>query len=673
MRVRPAALTAPARVRPAALTRARRVALEFSGLRNAGPLVGGSLGIFDDGQAHVITTAQLLAMVYDPDGDEMLLLGLTVTSVLDADGEAIAFEYATLADNGNGTWTITLADNWRGVVTMTLTATDGEFEVSGTVTADVEHVLYRHSGDTTVGLICGYSAMAVEPNPSGGNWVRTVSNGAGEMMLRLNAPIGVSAGDRVRISWNVIADTDTQLSMFLGTTPGYSSINAARPYGAQYVDYNVPLTGVTGVLPYFYVNGVAAGKEIYFDNIAIYRLNAAPIVAGSLDLPEAAETYTAIWSESLFLAPFIDHDIDDSLSVQSVTVSKGALVDIGGDREYTPALGDAGDVTVTVVVTDGVATATYSEIIQVQTKDYRDAEIAWEAGTEWDLDPTNPYHPSVETGSTFGYFTYADLGANLLRWWNPFDPKRFTLSGSNVAAYRDMVADSQVSQATATLQPTRVTGASGINGRPGVSFNGGNTLGKLGSTGLPTGNGKRNAYFIGEATTTGQIGTWISQGNNSTPVARVQSRTMPAGSPYFGGWGTDMPATSPQATTTDPMSAGFTYAGGTLGLVRLYKNGVVIGSGNKTVSADTDRFDMGSTNGIERIIGKEGDVVYTNGNETADEALKVWAAMHWRYGMQNILPESNPYKYNRPRSPIIALGTEEGLALGTEDGQVIGV
>jgi Ca2+-binding RTX toxin-like protein len=84
--------------------------------QNEAPLVIGTvdLGEVNEDTSVLITAAQLLATVYDVDGDELFVTGLTV-----AEGSG------TFTDNGDGTWTFTPAADWNGNVTLSYQVSDG--------------------------------------------------------------------------------------------------------------------------------------------------------------------------------------------------------------------------------------------------------------------------------------------------------------------------------------------------------------------------------------------------------------------------------------------------------------------------------------------------------------------------------------------------------------------
>lgn len=376
------------------------------------------------------------------------------------------------------------------------------------------------------------------------------------------------------------------------------------------------------------------------------RLNAAPVVVGTLDLGHATEGHPVAWTKAQLLATVSGADIDDALSVVSVSVSFGSVQDNGGGTwTFTPPAGFDGDVSVTVTITDGTAINPAPGTVAVHS--VAAAAAAWKAGTEWNLDAGSPYHPqNGETGATFGYFTPFDLGVKLRRWWDAFDTSRITSSGLKVSAWADRVANVAVTRDGSSVQPNRVSGIFGINGRPVIAYDGGDGLQRLSNTGLPTGRAARGQYVIYRPDRYSGSNTITQQGTNTTAARfALQFRTSPAGDPYFTGWAQDL--SSGDAIGTSVKTACVHWAGNG-GLMRIWKNGTLKASGNIDVNTREDRLYFGSGPGAEFMLGGHGDAVFTDGSETDDEIRKVIAWMHWKYGIQAVLPANDPSRTARP-------------------------
>ena len=85
--------------------------------------------IAEDSGGRLITQAELLAGVSDPDGPS-----LTITALSIAEGSG------SLIDNGNGTWTYTPAANDDTGVTFNYTVSDGVASASSTASLDITPV-----------------------------------------------------------------------------------------------------------------------------------------------------------------------------------------------------------------------------------------------------------------------------------------------------------------------------------------------------------------------------------------------------------------------------------------------------------------------------------------------------------------------------------------------------
>lgn len=603
---------------------------------NEPPVVAVNLGVLDDGAAHVITTAQLLAGVTDPDGDVPTITCLTISSVVDGDGTPVDPARAVLVDNLDGTWTLTVADNWRGVVTMALTVMDGEFTVSGPVTASVEHVLWRNDGNRTSDLLAPYGSLTVVPRPIGGSWIECPSTTSSEITVRVYPyPLSVVPGDRLKLSW--LCEKIGQGSYVFLSEGNSKFPHQVFGFGAQSHEFTVP-AGVTGIVPFWNIGGVPVGENVYWDDLLLVRLNAAPVVTGSLFLPEAAETYTSTWTDAYFLTPFTDPDLDGAILLSGVTVSAGSLVDNGNDTwSYTPALGDAGNVTIVITVTDGVASTMFTDTFLVQTKAYMDAKLAWEAGAEWELAPANPYHPANgETGSTFGYWTPFDDREVFTEWWDTGFADKLTLNGEKAAAWEGLLAGLQLAQAEAVKQPAYTAAA--VNGRPALTGDGVNTWMDVAFAREQTG----FAMVVGQVLTVAGARTFVSaktaiskrialQGSNSTYIL------------YEGLIGSSGLVATKEPVVLDGQFAG---AGSSLGI-----NGAKypVNPGNTIVGTGLVVFAAyGASGPIYHLHAHISSIIVADGIVSDAIRLRLQGYFAWRYGTRSALRADHPYRDIRP-------------------------
>ena len=105
--------------------------------------------------ARLITEAELLANVIDPDGDPLTATGLTISSGL-----------GTLVDNGNGTWSYTPATNDDGSVEFTYTVSDGVLSTVNLAVMDISLIAVDNSSS---GSTDNSASITVSHTTSGTN------------------------------------------------------------------------------------------------------------------------------------------------------------------------------------------------------------------------------------------------------------------------------------------------------------------------------------------------------------------------------------------------------------------------------------------------------------------------------------------------------------------------
>jgi len=623
------------------------------------PVISGSLGVLDAGQAYTITTSQLLAMASDS-VHALSVTGLGVTSVSTYAGNPADLSKATLADNMDGTWTLTLAAAWSGTVDLALSITDGKAVVSGTISGTVEHVLWKNSGDTLADLTYNPALLSIVPDPDGGSHIRAIAYSTSHDFYKTDM-LTCQSEQLLRMSWHS-ASTNSAVRI-------WGMVGAATqkiPLGDSAFEFTTG-EGQTQLQPYFFIIDVQPGDEVYLDDFRLVLLNSRPAVSGTVDLGAMQADDTALWTADQFLAVLADPD-GDALTITDLTVSAGSVVDNGNGTWTYTAKGWANvDVDVTVTATDGIATVTVTGYLGVY--DMASTAAAWESAQEWTLNARNPYHPAVETGANLGYLTPLDLGAKLKRWADSFDLSRITMSGSEISSYGDRMGGPAVTQGTISYRPRyRSAGEYGLNGRPCIYYDGGDSLALASGAGLPIGTAARGHLTIYQPSRTTGSNTVMQQGANATGYRfSLQFRQTPVGDPYFSGYNSDL--SSGDAVTLDIKSSAVDWAGDG-GLLRIYKNGLLKAAANRTLNTTPDSLSYGSgPAGVEAMMGLKGDDVHWSGTLTAPEIEWLTAWLHWKYGVQDLLPADNPWRTARPRR--IALGTEDGLTLGTEDGQAI--
>ncbi|CAN0522432.1 unnamed protein product, partial [Ectocarpus sp. 8 AP-2014] len=89
---------------------------------NDAPVLGTPvLSAATEDNGYLLDGAVLLATASDAEGDSLQITGLTI-------------DHGTLADNGDGTWTVTPEANFAGAATVSYSISDGSAETAGTVT-----------------------------------------------------------------------------------------------------------------------------------------------------------------------------------------------------------------------------------------------------------------------------------------------------------------------------------------------------------------------------------------------------------------------------------------------------------------------------------------------------------------------------------------------------------
>jgi len=257
---------------------------------------------------YIVSAAALLSGFSDVDGDSLTVIGLTAS-----DG--------SIADNGDGTFTVTPTADYNGPVTLNYTVSDG------------------HGG--TVAASLGYMIDPVNDAP--------VLSGAQAVLAHAaeDAPYIISAAALL----SGFSDVDGDSLTVIGLTASNGSI-ADNGDGTFTVtptaDYNGPVT-----LSYAVSDGhggtVAASLGYTIDPV-----NDAPRLTGAQAvLAHADEDAPYIVSAADLLSGFSDVE-GDSLAVTSLTASNGSIVDNGdGTFTVTPTADYTGPVTLNYAVGDG--------------------------------------------------------------------------------------------------------------------------------------------------------------------------------------------------------------------------------------------------------------------------------------------------------------------------------
>jgi len=228
-----------------------------------------------------------------------------------------------------------------------------------------------------------------------------------------------------------------------------------------------------------------------------------------------------------------------------------------------------------------------------------------------------------------------ELGADLALWLDAEDTDSITLNGSNVAQWDDKSGNGRnVSQATAANQPTYT--ASGLNGKPVLTFDGGDWFSNL-SLSLPQ-------FSVSLVETATQ--------NTSTIYYPVGFGTggISVGGTYYS-----------QKFAINGTDSLFSVAGGNS---VLNAPTIVFGGSNNlgrqiAVNGNAPATDATAQSISQITIGRRSDafwpffgtiaeVVLTNNLLSTDDRQKLEGYLAWKWGLEANLPADHPYKTTPP-------------------------
>jgi Ca2+-binding RTX toxin-like protein len=258
---------------------------------NDAPVLSGSQAVLADGMedsTYTITTAELLEGFADLDGNTLSTANLSV-------------DHGSVADNGDGTFTITPEANFNGGVTLTYNVVDGN--------------------GGSVGASLGYTIDAVNDAPRLTDSQAVLAHGTEEAPYTVTAAellAGFSDADGDALSVvNLSADNGTIVDNGDGN---YTVTQAPNFNGVVTLSYNV----VDG-------NGGSVGASLEY---TVDAVNDGPALTGpQAVLASGSEDSTYTLAAAQLLSGFSDVD-GDALAIANLSADHGTIVD-NGDGTYT--------------------------------------------------------------------------------------------------------------------------------------------------------------------------------------------------------------------------------------------------------------------------------------------------------------------------------------------------
>ncbi len=285
---------------------------------NHAPIVGGSvtLAASNEDAPRLITTAELLALASDPDGDALTVTGLTVSS-------------GVLTDNHNGTWTFQPGANDSSQVSFSYQVSDGQ--VSATASASLD-LLPVNDAPTVAG-----QAVLAASNEDAARVITTA-----ELLGRASDV----DGDTLNIV-GLTASSGTLVDNHDGTWAFQPGANDSSQVSFSYQVSDGALATA----------GAATLDLLPVNDAPVTGANTASVVSGS--------------SVTLSAASLLANDTDvdgDPLSIVSVAMGAtphGTVQLINGSVVYTPTAGYSGADSFTYFVTDGHVTQPVAGTVNV--------------------------------------------------------------------------------------------------------------------------------------------------------------------------------------------------------------------------------------------------------------------------------------------------------------------
>lgn len=285
------------------------------------------LGPVDENTDLTILNSELLAGFSDPD---------------EAEGDTLSVTNPTVATTGAGIltattdgYTFTPTTGYNGSVTIDYTVTDGQEDVAGSLTFQVEPINDLPGGSVFI--------KTVDPTIVVKQGAELVVDTTG-----LTDPDGLTSVSFDSYQWQ-IAPPNPQES-------DWQDITGAM--AATYTPTNAEVGSVLRVI-IGYTDDAGFSNTVTSDPSAqVADVNDAPTGSPTGTIPTGTEDTEQVIASATLLEGFSDPDVNDTLTVSAVTVpsEQGTIVAENGDFKFTPAANYFGEVTLTYTVTDGEAT-----------------------------------------------------------------------------------------------------------------------------------------------------------------------------------------------------------------------------------------------------------------------------------------------------------------------------
>lgn len=236
-------------------------------------------------------------------------------------------------------------------------------------------------------------------------------------------------------------------------------------------------------------------------------------------------------------------------------------------------------------------------------------------------------------------------------WLDANDSSTITLNGSTVSQWLDKSGNSiNVSQDIASAQPTY--SASGFNGKPTLSFDGGDNLVSTLNHGL-TGD-PEFSLFIAQTMPYTSLQTYISWGGTGAGQSYHWICTAATASDRMIGFAnsTDL-ATFTPTNPTNPNIMSICRTGTTKDAWTVHQNGTSLSlttSGEFAVNVVNSPFYVGSwVNQTFKTTALMSEIIVVPSNITNANRTKVEGYLSWKWGLQSNLANGHPYKSSPPK------------------------
>jgi Ca2+-binding RTX toxin-like protein len=370
----------------------------------------------------IITSAGILQGFSDVDGDT-----LTVTSVTTSHG--------SVANNGDGTWTLTTPPNFNAAVELLFTVSDGQ---ASTTVSYLRQVAPVNDAPTLVVPIADVTRAEDEGQP-----------GPPPPLVTFALPAGM------------FADVDSSSLTITATgMPSWLQFNAQS---GQFLGMAPPNYNGVSIITVTASDGVLSVSDQFILNIT--PVNDAPTVTSGI-LPAILEDGVATITAAQLLA--FASDIDgDTLTIQNLTATQGTLVNNGdGTWTLTPLANQNGLIGLDYQVSDGTVAVNAQVVLPITA--VNDAPTV--------INVPNPQ--SAAEDAPFSYVlpvtTFADvdvgdvltLSVSGTPSWLSFAAATGSLSGNPTTGYNGTYgtftgtpSNSDVGSATITITATDTAGA----------------------------------------------------------------------------------------------------------------------------------------------------------------------------------------------------------------------